>query len=186
MFEPENPFRVLYGSVGNNKHNDYNDVTNAKHKLQRLAYYKDTVDNGYIDEPLRQSIQSYQRDNNLSVDGFMNPGGETETHMYGDLLGLPKSTTRYDEGSFKSAAAPAIPAIFGIFRGARAAKKVWDIWKSVPPVDRQEALKESCYRAYNLECNQCRRLSELGKEKESAICYAEAAENLAECIKDNG
>lgn len=37
MFEPENPYRVLYGSVGNNKHNDYDDVTNAKHKLQRLG-----------------------------------------------------------------------------------------------------------------------------------------------------
>jgi peptidoglycan hydrolase-like protein with peptidoglycan-binding domain len=71
MYKPDNVFRVFHNAIGNKRHNDYDDVSNAKHKFKRLGYYKDAVKNGYIDESLIKSITSYQRDNDLNIDGYM-------------------------------------------------------------------------------------------------------------------
>jgi len=40
MYKVDNVFKVFRTSIGNNRDNDYDDVTNAKHKFKNLGYYK--------------------------------------------------------------------------------------------------------------------------------------------------
>jgi hypothetical protein len=196
MYKPDNVFRVFHNAIGNKRHNDYDDVSNAKHKFKRLGYYKDAVKNGYIDESLIKSITSYQRDNDLNIDGYMMPGGETETHMYGDLLGLPKSTMRDDNRGFKTAiAAPVIPAIFGagvlihrgkkVYDAGKAAKKLWDIWKSAPVEGRQEELRKVCEGRLNEDLQECSLRYPYPKNKQKyEICRQTAMSRYARCLGD--
>jgi hypothetical protein len=59
---------------------DEDDVFNTKTLLNRIGYY-DAPSYGitpYPDGRLFQSIARFQKDHDLTVDGWMKPGGETE------------------------------------------------------------------------------------------------------------
>lgn len=65
---------------------DYNvephDTVNIKRALNHLGYYPQLPDGGFgdwVDHEMFDGIRKFQSDNGLKVDGFMRPGGETET-----------------------------------------------------------------------------------------------------------
>lgn len=69
---------LIKNSVGNNWINDEGDVIRIKTAFQKLGYYKRPVRNGIIDHELDMAIKEFQYDNDLKVDGYMLPDGETE------------------------------------------------------------------------------------------------------------
>jgi len=73
----------LNQTLASNSAADPDDTLNAKRALGSLGYYK-TPDYGmtkYPDEGLFNGIKSFQKDNNLTKDGVMNPAGETATQL---------------------------------------------------------------------------------------------------------
>ena len=76
------PF-ALNQMLARNSGADPDDVLAVKGLLNRVGYY-DEPDYGitpYPDGRLFQSIARFQQDHDLKVDGWMRPGGETETAM---------------------------------------------------------------------------------------------------------
>ena len=79
--QPENPgYFALAGGVGREAANDRADVI----KVQTLLTHAGYLDPGRLDgptgwygKPLELAIRRYQKDNGLTVDGVMLPGGET-------------------------------------------------------------------------------------------------------------
>ncbi len=62
---------------------DEDDILSTKKELKRQGYYTEP-DYGltpYPDQPLFDGIRSFQKDNDLKVDGVMNPKGETEATL---------------------------------------------------------------------------------------------------------
>lgn len=80
LFEIRGGF--LNGSVGNNHDNDPQDVLRTKRNFKALGLYSGDETAPYIDHALTQTIRSFQKQNNLRVDGFMEPDGETEKMMH--------------------------------------------------------------------------------------------------------
>lgn len=80
--------------VGNNLDNDPDDITKTKELFANEGYYKQPVENGYIDKELDDSIWNFQRDNDLKQDGIMNPGGETETALISRIREKSKEEER--------------------------------------------------------------------------------------------
>lgn len=75
------------------------DVVAVKKELKRQGYY-DQPDYGltpYPDKPLFDGIRAYQKDNNLTIDGVMNPGGETETAINRNRTSAPPVPKRKPE-----------------------------------------------------------------------------------------
>lgn len=73
----------LNQTLASNSAADPDDTLNTKRALGTLGYYK-TPDYGmtkYPDEGLFNGIKSFQKDNNLTKDGVMNPAGETATQL---------------------------------------------------------------------------------------------------------
>ena len=73
----------LNGPIGAAFDHDLNDVTNTKTALRALGHFK-TPDYGlttYPDQALFDGVKDFQKARNLSVDGVMKPGGETETAL---------------------------------------------------------------------------------------------------------
>lgn len=64
--------------LGNNLDNDQNDVLQARKRLKKAGYEAGEQDRPYMDAPLEKAIRSFQKDKGLYVDGYMEPGGETE------------------------------------------------------------------------------------------------------------
>ncbi len=70
---------------------DPDDVFSIKKALHQTGHYK-TPSYGftpYPDRELFDAIKDYQRDSRLKIDGVMNPGGETVTHLNKKLKDLP-------------------------------------------------------------------------------------------------
>jgi len=66
---------------------DLDDTSNVKLALTSLGYYDDS-ENGfspYTDNQLFSSIQAFQKDNGLKVDGVINPEGQTHAKIKEDL-----------------------------------------------------------------------------------------------------
>ncbi len=66
--------------AGPNRNNNPEDILQIKQALNALDYY-DVPSYGitpYPDTDIFSSIQNFQRDNDLTVDGIINPKGETE------------------------------------------------------------------------------------------------------------
>ena len=59
---------------------DKDDVLEVKQRLNALGHYEIPIYGmtRYPDHRLFEGIKSFQRDQNLTVDGYMKPGGETE------------------------------------------------------------------------------------------------------------
>lgn len=97
---------ALRGEVGNGLEDDPEDVVGAKRALAALGRYPrrlaaDPTD--LIDRPLTEAIRSFQADHDLRQDGWMGPGGETETALQRALArarrdaDLLPSRQRFDE-----------------------------------------------------------------------------------------
>lgn len=74
----------LKGAVGNNHDNDPEDVLNVKRSLSQAGYYdmdQTPEPHGYITKEMDEGIRKFQKDNDLRVDGYMLPGGETESTL---------------------------------------------------------------------------------------------------------
>lgn len=71
----------LKRSMATNVSADVQDIVNTKMALNRLGYYRRPSE-GYfgdwVDAELFNGIRRFQRDNGLTVDGIMRPGGPTE------------------------------------------------------------------------------------------------------------
>ncbi|OAN49782.1 hypothetical protein A6A04_18735 [Paramagnetospirillum marisnigri] len=75
LFSLKQPFGADY-SV------DPDDIVNTKSALNQLGYYEPPDDTGiqpWTDQATFDGIKNFQQDNELTVDGFMRPGGPTET-----------------------------------------------------------------------------------------------------------
>lgn len=94
------PFK-LHGSVGaSGVDNHRPDVAKAEAFLHRAGYYKPLTEDGpsgYHNGELDAAIRTYQKDNQLKVDGLMNPGGPTVTKLASQLLGQPAGPFGDDE-----------------------------------------------------------------------------------------
>jgi hypothetical protein len=63
---------------------DPGDIVNTKTALTQLGYYNPPKGIGiqpWTDEPMFDGIKQFQKDNALTVDGFMRPGGPTEKRI---------------------------------------------------------------------------------------------------------
>jgi len=63
---------------------DPGDIVNTKTALTQLGYYNPPKGIGiqpWTDEPMFDGIKQFQKDNALTVDGFMRPGGPTENQI---------------------------------------------------------------------------------------------------------
>lgn len=81
----------LSASVGNSKANQSEDVKQVQRSLGRLGLASESKlyePSGILDKETVDSMQLFQKSNDLRVDGFMNPGGETETAMNSSLYRL--------------------------------------------------------------------------------------------------
>ena len=110
MMRPADERQPLYTApvrssapVGNSKENQSEDVKQVQRSLGRLGLASENKlyePSGILDRETVDSMQLFQKSNDLRVDGFMNPNGETETAMNSSLyrLSAPLSEEGGDEG----------------------------------------------------------------------------------------
>ena len=69
--------------MGSDRHVEEDDTLKAKSALNQIGYYKkpDYGMTPYPDQTLFDGIKNFQKDQNLTIDGLMTPGGETEIRM---------------------------------------------------------------------------------------------------------
>ncbi len=75
------PSFILSAPVGNNRENRNEDVKNVQRGLGGLSFLSEDKlfePSGIIDSETADGIQDFQRENDLWVDGFLNPDGETQ------------------------------------------------------------------------------------------------------------
>ncbi len=102
--------RLLKGPVGNNRDNDPEDILRTKEALTRLGYMAGEEEpHGYITREMNSALKTFQRDKDLKVDGWMQPGGETEDSLLqslGYLVSNKKKAERdrFSAGGFASPA----------------------------------------------------------------------------------
>ena len=72
---------------------DPDDVLITKRSLERLGYYErpEWGLGDFTDHRLFEGVKRFQKDNGLTVDGVMNPGGETERSLVPQLAELAPS-----------------------------------------------------------------------------------------------
>lgn len=97
-----NNFGALFGKliaspVGNNLENREDDVRRVKGIFSNLGYYKRPVENGIIDQETDTAIHNFQKDNKLKIDGYMNPGGETEGALVDIILNKANNRKNNDK-----------------------------------------------------------------------------------------
>lgn len=95
-------FGALFGQlikspVGNMRKNDEDDVQRMKGIFSNLGYYKRPVENGIIDQELDTAIHTFQKDKDLKVDGYMNPGGETEGALIRTIMSKAADNKKENE-----------------------------------------------------------------------------------------
>jgi len=81
----------LKRSVAPNVSVDPMDIVNTKMALNQLGYYerpKEDVFGDWSNRGVFQGIRSFQKDNGLKVDGYMNSGGPTEQAINNRLSSL--------------------------------------------------------------------------------------------------
>ncbi|MCW5731972.1 MAG: peptidoglycan-binding protein [Alphaproteobacteria bacterium] len=121
--EIEQPF-ALSGRVGPGQDNAPGDVRRVQAALTRARYLPDTAEgpSGRFDRATALAIRDYQANNDLTLDGWMRPGGETNRHM-AQTFGHPPPGPEPARPTPTAAAAPAAegaaPAEPGIYIGGR-------------------------------------------------------------------
>lgn len=64
--------------VGQNLDNNSDDILKAERDLKKAGYFDKDHSEGFITKELDNGIRKFQKDNDLKMDGIMNPDGETE------------------------------------------------------------------------------------------------------------
>ncbi len=75
---------TINNTIGRTDANDSNDIRDLETLLSRTGHLnlnKTDGPTGYFGTRLEQAIKSYQKDNDLKVDGRLNPGGETVVQL---------------------------------------------------------------------------------------------------------
>lgn len=175
--------RNLRAPIGNGLDNDPNDIRKTKDQLSAAGYLKEEPRHDFITRDTDTAIRSFQQDNDLKEDGVMNPGGETERAL------------------FQKAAAPAIPPLaiqLGRVLGMTAAK-AWKYYKSqskakqadlcaqankseTKDVDSEEHKRE-CYEEYEDDAQRCNEVTQRKGSRAGRLCFSEASETLARCLR---
>ncbi|WP_435641596.1 peptidoglycan-binding domain-containing protein [Micavibrio aeruginosavorus] len=102
--EPTPQKTILTNSVGNNRKNEASDVIAVQQKLSTLGYaspLKRFEPTGILDNDTVKGIRSFQRNNGLTVDGWLEPNGETEQafNSHNKPSGFQNSNNPEDTGS---------------------------------------------------------------------------------------
>lgn len=86
-----------------NSNVDLNDSLSIKTTLRKLGYYQPPSHgmHPYPDDALFEGIRRFQRDNGLTVDGIMQPEGETEVKMNGVVEDICERNPEHVECTFK-------------------------------------------------------------------------------------
>lgn len=89
---------TLTGRVAGNSQTNLEDSAIIKMALTSLGYYDDTETGlaPYGDKQLFQAVKTFQKDNNLQVDGIINPDGPTQKTIKEKLEAIPQAA-----GAFK-------------------------------------------------------------------------------------
>ncbi|MCB1651263.1 MAG: peptidoglycan-binding protein [Alphaproteobacteria bacterium] len=189
-----NVMKLIHEPVGNNLTNRPEDVENVKFKFATIDRYKTPVENGYIDRELNDAILGFQRDKGLKVDGRMNPGGETEAALVGDILGFTDEDRNIPNPEpQKIAGLGALPGLFirlaPVLRMAPLVAKDW--WANQSTEERERALqktkeeearKAECDETYSENTQACNRVTQAKGERAGAICHQSASEIYASCL----
>jgi hypothetical protein len=184
---------LLRAPVGNNLENRPDDIKNTKRHFAREGRYKNPIQNEYIDQELDDAITSYQRDNHLKIDGVMNPGGETEATLIGQILKLPniQPAEERESGYQQASTVPLFGALaLGLGMSATGAAQ-W--WANQSADDREDIIKlaqekilqkdkpdDNCIREYEDNMRICDSLKGVGPRGQIA-CKQTAALILAQC-----
>ena len=94
LFDPPGQ---LAGTVGNGFRNERPDVATVQRMLGALDYMpEDPYDRppGFIDERTTAATRRFQRDKGLEPDGWLAPGGETETALHNSVSDLARDKVR--------------------------------------------------------------------------------------------
>lgn len=77
---------------------DLDDSANIKFSLTSLGYYDDSETglSSYPEDALVSSVKSYQKDRGLSIDGVINPEGETHSSIKKDLSSDKKAFSAFE------------------------------------------------------------------------------------------
>ena len=94
--------KLLSGSVGNNLDNEEEDVRRVRKSFEDIDFVREEESEkdyqgrplGIITRGLDETIKDFQAENNLRVDGYMTPGGETETALSQQLQAKKKNNER--------------------------------------------------------------------------------------------
>jgi len=150
---------------------DPDDVLNAKHTFNRLGYYEVPSYwlTSYPDQPLFDGIRAYQRGNNLDVDGFMTPGGETEQSVNKSLAKSGDSTI--DRVCAQEAVLPG---------------RIPDFCPLPREKERSDERRERCWIQFEDDMRKCDSLHDLphiSARRRYGRCRASAHERQATCIR---
>lgn len=90
---------TLTSRVASNSPTDLEDSATIKLALTSLGYYDDTETglSPYGDRQLFQAIKSFQKDNNLGVDGIINPDGPTQKTIKEKLESVPQAAGAFED-----------------------------------------------------------------------------------------
>lgn len=80
--------KLINGMVGDQRENKPEDVRKVKSALDQLGYFdfrKEPEPHGYITREMDSGIRRYQKERGLRIDGWLKPGGETESALKKDL-----------------------------------------------------------------------------------------------------
>lgn len=79
--------------------NDLNDINAVRNAMEKVGDYKGVspafYERSFMDKPLEESIRNYQKMNSLTVDGKLEPKGETETNINEKLSFIKKQKQDY-------------------------------------------------------------------------------------------
>ena len=136
------------------------DVIVTKRSLQRLGYYEpwDGRVSSFTDRALFNWIANFQRDAGLTVDGYMDPGGETATEIGRQLF--PANGEESDRVSISL-----------LRRGPPSQE---------PPRNRPP--KEQCEEQFESDNAECRRISAANGPIAATLCYGSAMARYAACL----
>lgn len=92
----------LNKAMGTNYTVDPGDIVNTKTALNHLGHYDVPPHRGiddWTDDSMFNGIKAFQKDNGLKVDGFMRPGGPTETAINAGLAESGNDATAGSSGN---------------------------------------------------------------------------------------
>lgn len=112
----------LKGRVGARGPNDRNDVVAVKQALSDIGLYphdRTAPPPPFVDTKMVEAIREFQRDNDLTEDGFLDPDGETVEALRRGRPGTRPGETEVAAAQLLPAAARAAQAVGKWFRGNR-------------------------------------------------------------------